>query len=314
MQLNKLKILSLFSGAGGMDLGFIQAGHNIVYANDFDYDSYMTYKNNIGNHITNCDVKDLGFGIIPNYDLLIAGFPCQGFSLANINKKDNDQRNNLYLEIIRALKTTNPKFFLLENVRGIKSINGGKDFNEILKALDGCGYDITFKVMNAADYGVPQTRIRLIINGVRKDLKNKFLYTFPAPTHDKNSHTLSNIRPWVTISEALKDIPEPNEKCEIPNHVHSNYKVTNRNFTGHRNTDGNKPSPTILARGNGGGGVCAIQHPKNHRRMTVRESAIIQTFPMDFIFTGKLMSMYRQVGNAVAVNFAKQLALGFFKK
>ena len=92
-----------------------------------------------------------------------------------------------------------------------------------------------------------------------------------------------------------------------PNHICSQYKVTNRNFTGHRATNPNKPSPTILARGNGGGGVCALQHPKNHRRMSIREQATIQTFPLDFEFTGSMNSCYRQVGNAVPVLFAQHL-------
>ena len=116
---------------------------------------------------------------------------------------------------------------------------------------------------------------------------------------------------WISISDALAEIGEPDTATNLTNHICSNYKVTNRNFTGHRTTDPDKPSPTILARGNGGGGVCAIQHPKNHRRLSVRESAVIQTFPLDFTFSGGLMSTYRQVGNAVAVKFAEALATGF---
>ena len=125
-------------------------------------------------------------------------------------------------------------------------------------------------------------------------------FQFPDPTHDKAT--------WISIGEALKGIPEPNEACSKDmNHIYSKYKVTDRNFTGHRKTDPNKPSPTILARGNGKGGVCAIQHPQNHRRMSVRESAIIQTFPSNFEFIGSMSSMYRQVGNAVPVLFSEHL-------
>jgi len=105
----------------------------------------------------------------------------------------------------------------------------------------------------------------------------------------------------------LADIPEPADKHTLINHICSKYKVTNRNFTGHRTTDPTKPSPTILARGNGKGGVCAIQHPENHRRMSIREQAIIQTFPNSFEFIGSMNSCYRQVGNAVPVNFGKAL-------
>lgn len=314
MKLQNLKILSLFSGAGGLDLGFINVGHEVVFANDNDKDSCDTYKLNIGNHIECGDVADINLNNLPTYDVLTGGFPCQGFSLANINKKNRDSRNDLYINIINVLKRTTPKFFLLENVRGIKSLNKGKDFNDILSALYDCGYMVSFKAMNAADYGVPQSRIRLIITGVRKDLVGGFEYVYPDPTHFKDPGLLKDLKRWVTIGEALKDIPEPSLECNLPNHICSKYKLTNRNFTGHRRTDPDKPSPTILARGNGGGGVCAIQHPRNHRRLSVRESAIIQTFPLDFVFIGGLMSTYRQVGNAVAVKFAEALASGFVRK
>ena len=111
----------------------------------------------------------------------------------------------------------------------------------------------------------------------------------------------------MSIGSAIKHIPDADEANDLPNHIYSKYKITNRNFTGHRKTDADKPSPTILARGNGKGGVCAIQHPMNHRRMSIRESATIQTFPTYFEFIGKMNSCYRQVGNAVPVLFAKCL-------
>jgi DNA (cytosine-5)-methyltransferase 1 len=304
----KLKVLSLFSGAGGLDLGFLNAGHEIVFANDFDQDSCETYRKNIGDHIFFGDVKDINVDKLPAYDILIGGFPCQGFSRANVNKVKDDHRNDLYLHVIEILTKTKPNLFLLENVRGIKTLNGGKDFSEILLALEDCGYIVKHQVLNAADYGVPQNRIRMIITGVKRELKASYKYVYPTPTHSKDGILLPK---WVSISEALVGIGEPHSDANLPNHICSKYKVTNRNFTGHRKTDPDKPSPTILARGNGGGGVCAIQHPKNHRRMSVRESATIQTFPLNFFFCGGLMSTYRQVGNAVAVKFAEAIAQGF---
>jgi DNA (cytosine-5)-methyltransferase 1 len=133
-------------------------------------------------------------------------------------------------------------------------------------------------------------------------------FCFPAATHaaPKKAKAL-RLKPWVSIGKALARIPEPDERHSLPNHIYSKYKVTNRNFTGHRTTDPDKPSPTILARGNGKGGVCAIQHPLNHRRMSIRESATIQTFPLKFEFVGQMNSCYRQVGNAVPVLFAEHL-------
>lgn len=305
-----MKILSLFAGAGGLDLGFRNAGHTIVWANDFDQDSCATYKKNIAEHIVCSDVAGIDTKNLPQFDILIGGFPCQGFSRANVNKKKNDNRNNLYLHVLRVLNAKKPKYFCLENVRGILTLNNGSDFSEIKNALSSEGYKTSYKVLNAADYGVPQNRIRVILIGVRQDISKYFKFEFPEPTHTRFEN--SSLPKWISIAEALEGIGEPNES-NLLNHICSNYKVTNRDFTGHRRTDPTKPSPTILARGNGGGGVCAIQHPKNHRRLSVRESAVIQTFPINFEFTGTLSSMYRQVGNAVPVKLAMKIARRFPK-
>ncbi len=306
----KLKVASLFSGAGGLDLGFKKAGHEIVWANDIDLDSTITYRKNIGNEIVHGSISEIPSKNIPDFDLLIGGFPCQGFSRANIHRVENDERNNLYVHVVRILRDRAPKFFLLENVKGIISLNDGHDFNEILMTLRESGYYVQYKVLNAADYAVPQSRVRVIIVGIRNDLLGKYEYTFPKPTHQKNGGAQKN---WVSIGTALRGIPEPSENHKLKNHISSNYKVVHRDFTGHRKTDPDKPSPTILARGNGGGGVCAIPHPYSDRRLTVRESALIQTFPKNFEFSGSLMSMYRQIGNAVPVKLAEALAGGFSK-
>ena len=306
---NRLKVISLFSGAGGFDLGLIQAGHKIVWANDFDQDSVATYLKNIGNHIICKDISVVKMSDIPDADVVVGGFPCQGFSLANLNRSKNDDRNKLYLEFLRVLRSKKPLYFLAENVRGILSLDKGSAIKKITTDFGKTGYRIKYKVFNVADYGVPQCRYRVIIAGTRKDLPLNCDFIYPEPTHHKDNTKLNVfLKPWISVSEALKEIPEPTG-CDLPNHIFSKYKVTNRNFTGHRTTDPSKPSPTILARGNGKGGVCAIQHPRNHRRMSVRESATIQTFPLDFTFLGKLGSCYRQVGNAVPVLFAKHLGL-----
>jgi DNA (cytosine-5)-methyltransferase 1 len=304
-----MDIISLFSGAGGMDLGFVQAGHRIVWANDHDHDAVETYKQNIGQHIHEGDIEGVDLSRLPNADMVIGGFPCQGFSCANLKRSTNDTRNELYLEFLRVLVEKEPRFFLAENVRGILSLDNGRVISMIVRDFEKCGYKVNFEKFNLADYGIPQTRNRVIIVGVREDISDSVLYQFPKPTHSKKMNT--GLRPWVTISEALKNIPEPEESHNFLNHVCSQYKITNRNFTGHRKTDPNKPSPTILARGNGKGGVCAIQHPNNHRRLSVRESAVIQTFPLEFEFFGRMNSMYRQVGNAVPIEFARVLGEEF---
>ncbi|WP_426579029.1 DNA cytosine methyltransferase [Bacillus altitudinis] len=302
-----MKVVSLFSGCGGLDLGFIQAGHEIIWANDIDSDAVKTYRFNIGSHIIEGDLKDIPSSKIPYGDIVIGGFPCQGFSMANKYRVIDDERNSLYREFYRVIRDKQPRYFVAENVRGILSLGKGEVIAQIVQDFESAGYRVKYKLFNLADYGVPQIRQRVILLGVRSDIKEDV--PFPVPEYSKTGE--GNMKTWVTIGEALKDIPEPTEDCNIYNHVYSEYKVTNRNFTGHRLTDPNKPSPTILARGNGGGGVVVIQHPNNHRRMSIRETAIIQTFPMDFVFNGSKTSCYRQVGNAVPPLFACLLAENF---
>ena len=305
-----MRVVSLFAGAGGLDLGLIQAGHEVIWANDFDVDAVATYRKNIGDHIVLGDISSIPSDAIPSADVVVGGFPCQGFSQANMRRFEDDERNKLYLEFLRIVADKQPSYFLAENVRGILSLAGGRAIARIISDFRSVGYEVEARLFNAADFGVPQSRRRVIIAGTRIDLASAARFQFPETTHASPERARTEGKlPWVSIGEALAEIPEPDQDHNLLNHVCSQYKVTNRNFTGHRTTDPTKPSPTILARGNGGGGVCAIQHPKNHRRMSIREQAIIQSFPMDFEFFGKLNSCYRQIGNAVAVDFAKALGL-----
>jgi len=307
-----MRVISLFSGAGGLDLGFLRAGHDIVWANDFDPDCVQTYSRNIGSHIELGDISKFKATRVPDCDMIIGGFPCQGFSCANLKRSPKDERNSLYLHFLRFLRVKKPKYFLAENVRGLLSLSGGRVMDRILKDFSSAGYHVEYKLVNFADFGVPQMRYRVFIIGKIKSLPNSAWPSFPLATHAKPSSRMKNQKPWVTIGDALKKVPEPTDSSHnLYNHVFSRYKITNRNFTGHRWTDPNKPSPTILARGNAKGGVCALQHPRNHRRLSVRESAIIQGFPHKFIFGGSLNSMYRQVGNAVPPLFAEKIAREF---
>lgn len=302
-----MKVVSLFSGAGGLDLGFIKAGFRIVWANDFDEDAVATYKRNIGDHIVHGKIEDIPTDSIPDCDVVIGGFPCQGFSQANMLRFEEDERNKLYLEFLRVVNDKQPKFFFAENVRGILSLGKGAAIKKIESDFESAGYRMQKRLFNTADYGVPQARWRVILVGTRNDVD--FEYEYPKASHASPSKCLKEgLKPWTTIGQALEEIPEPEENHNLVNHVYSQYKVTNRNFTGHRTTNPDKPSPTILARGNGKGGVCAIQHPRNHRRMSIRESAIVQSFPIDYEFIGSMTSCYRQVGNAVPSEFAYHVA------
>ncbi len=300
-----MKIISLFSGAGGLDLGLIQAGNEIIWANDIDKDAVATYKENIGEHIICDDIKNIDITALPVADVVVGGFPCQGFSQANRLRTLDDDRNRLYRFFYTTIKEKRPKFFIAENVKGILSLGHGEAIKQIIADFEEAGYITSVNLVNMADYGIPQTRQRVLIIGQRKDLGDTLRFVFPSPTHSNKG----NLPQWISIKTAIDHFPDPDLENAVLNHIYSAYKVEYRNFTGHRKTDPDKPSPTILARGNGKGGVCAIPHYNGKRRLTIRESASIQTFPEDFHFCGTMNSCYRQIGNAVPVAFAKLLGL-----
>lgn len=299
-----MRIISLFSGAGGLDLGLIMAGNTIIWANDIDRDAVETYKENIGDHIICDDIKNVEIKDLPAADVVVGGFPCQGFSQANLLRTVEDDRNQLYKFFYNTIKIKQPKFFIAENVKGILSLGKGAVIKQIVADFEAAGYITTVNLVNMADYGVPQTRQRVIIIGQRVDLGTEMLFQFPVPTHSK---TGTRLKKWVSIKEAIDHFPDPDTENNVVNHIYSAYKVEYRNFTGHRKTDPDKPSPTVLARGNGKGGVCAIPHYNGKRRLSIRESASVQTFPEYFHFHGAMNACYRQIGNAVPVKFAELL-------
>lgn len=300
-----MNIISLFSGAGGLDLGLIQAGNQVIWANDIDKNAVETYKQNIGDHILLEDIKNVDIDTIPDGDVVVGGFPCQGFSQANRFRMLDDERNALYKFFYRVIKQKQPKFFLAENVKGILTLGKGEAIKQIIADFEKAGYRTELHLVNMANYGVPETRQRVIIVGQRIDLGEEMLFHFPEPTHSKDGK--DGLAKWVSIREAIEHFPDPDEPNDTANHEYSKYKVEYRDYTAHRQTNPDLPSPTILARGNGGGGVCAIPHYNGKRRLTVRESAAVQTFPDDFVFSGVRGSCYRQIGNAVPVLFAKKL-------
>ncbi len=258
---------------------------------------------NICHHIFCGDIKEIDIAEIPQADVVVGGFPCQGFSQANLKRALDDERNQLYKFFYTVIREKQPKFFIAETVKGILSLGKGEAIKQIVADFQSAGYQTMVKLVNMADYGVPQTRQRVLIIGQRTDLGDSMLFKFPEPTNSKNG----DLPKWVSIKEAIDHFPDPDTENDIPNHVYSAYKVEYRNFTGHRQTDADKPSPTILARGNGKGGVCAIPHYNGKRRLTIRESASVQTFPEDFVFEGSMNACYRQIGNAVPVRFSKML-------
>ncbi len=290
---NLVKVISLFSGCGGLDLGFKKAGFEIVWANDFDKEATQSYQQNIGGHIVHKSIYDVDTDDIPDADILIGGFPCLGFTVAKgkDRKLDCDQ-NQLFQEYARVLKAKQPKYFIVENVTGIKS---GKEFNDffhdvILKTFKKAGlngdYKVKYETLTASDYGVPQNRKRIIIFGTRSDIKKEPNY----PTFKINTQT--------TLKDAIYDLPKEHD-ISIPNHSGNKHKVKINGYVGNRQLDWNKPSPTITGRGSRSGGAVIHPHPERHRRLTVRECARIQSFPDDFHFIGSNGACFSQIGNAV---------------
>ena len=397
--MKKPTVISLFAGAGGMDLGFKKAGYEILWANDFDADSVKTYEKNIGKHIVLGDIKAIASKDLPNNpDVVIGGFPCQGFSINNKKRSMEDERNHLYKEMLRIIKDKKPKYFVAENVKGILSLEKGEVIKLIIKDFEKIGYRVNYKLLTASDYGIPQNRQRVFIIGNKIGKENPYpKITHYNPLLKKNQQLDlfdQKLKPYVSAKEVIghlskkrisyNPITHANKKVynhiartnvedtfwgrkyEVNQHDICDYLKEARNksewstqkideYFGYRHTAGHwfrkdnnsgsipnpedwwelkkllkfddtydkavttleektitfeqslrianwdTPSDTITATG-------TEIHPNKKRRISVREAAILQTFPDNFIFEGALGSMYKQIGNAVPVELAKKVA------
>jgi DNA (cytosine-5)-methyltransferase 1 len=325
--MTKLKIASLFSGCGGLDLGFTQADFEMVYANDNASFCWETFEKNHNLKIDKRSIVDVKPEEIPDVDGIIGGPPCQSWSLAGAMRGIKDQRGQLFYEYLKLLEVKKPKFFLAENVSGIISKTHKPEFEKLLKEFEKVGYNISYKLLNAADYGVPQERKRVIVIGLRKDLGKTF--EFPEPTHSKES---KNKLKWVSLKETISNLPKSipakeknktNDHLEFLNHEHMNGGFSTIYMSRNRRKNWEDPSFTIQA-----GGRHAPLHPSStkmikfnddewkfetdnpkQRRLSVRECARIQTFPDNFIFYYKnIADGYKMIGNAVPVKLAKIIA------
>lgn len=297
------RVASLFAGCGGLDYGFHKnKSYTHVFVNDFDKDACDSYEKNFHIVPTYGDIKQIK--TIPDCDIILGGFPCQGFSMANPYRSENDTRNDLYLEILRLLKLKKPRYFLLENVKGLLNMGGyetkedkknqtGKVMKVILNDLRECGYYVKFKLFDIKEYDVPQKRQRVIIIGVRNDIN--FVPEWPEPSTQK-----------LTLRDAIGDLPIE-YKPEIQ-HIGTKHKCVVTGYLGNRELRWDDASPTITGRGGGSGGPVIHNHPSLERRLTVRECARIQTFPDSFQFSGSISSMYKQLGNAVPCKFSEYLS------
>jgi DNA (cytosine-5)-methyltransferase 1 len=308
------RVLSLFSGAGGMDLGFTggftylgqhyeRLPFQIVRAYDVDPRAVATYNANLDPVCQVADVTTLELGELPRgIDVVLGGFPCQDFSFTGKRQGLTVHRGRLYLAMVRVIEALTPKVFVAENVKGLLSANGGLAKEIITNdfANAGPGYRIYTRVLDAADYGVPQRRERVFIVGVRKDLKGEF--RFPEPTHHKlGGGPLIALPKWRSVKEALEDLEDPEAHAKLPN---AEWVMSGPSLRWKRDhpLDPNTPSKTILAEH-------VLFHYKLGRRLSVRESARLQGFPDTFTFLAPSVSSgYRLVGNAIPPVLAWHIA------
>ena len=343
---NKWNLLSLFSGCGGLDLGFELAGlkavmgetvmekafadkevfdaniennvFNTIYVNDIFDEARETYAQNAGRYVymDKSDIRKIKE--FPKADIVLGGFPCPGFSEAGPRLVD-DKRNFLYLHFIRCLMQSKPKIFVAENVKGMMTLGKGEVFKQIVQDFAAAGYTIYHKLLNSAEYGVPQVRERVILVGVRNDLD--YQYVHPEPTH---GYGVENLKEVVTLRDAIGDLE--NDPGDYFTGSYSTIFMS-RN----RKKNWSQPSFTIQASGRqapihpGGEPMVKIgkdqyafsDGEENNRRLSVKEIARIQTFPDWYEFSrgssnrnenAKLDLVYKQIGNAVPVRLALAVA------
>jgi DNA (cytosine-5)-methyltransferase 1 len=320
-----MKVLSFFAGAGGLDLGFIRAGADVIWANEYDKKIWNTYEaNHPDTYLEKRGITDIKPEEIPDAEGMIGGPPCQSWSRAGKLRGIEDNRGRLFYDFIRILEAKKPKFFLAENVAGMLLPRNEKALGEIKKLFKeaGEGYELSFQLLNASDYLVPQDRKRVFFVGYRKDLGMKF--EFPEP-----------IEMSLSLRAAISDLADNaipakegnytnGEDCRFPNHEYFTGSFSSLYMSRNRVRGWDEHSFTIQASGRH-----APLHPqapkmetvdkdlkrfvpgKEHlyRRLSVREVARIQTFPDEFIFHYKnLADAYKMIGNAVPVRLAQVIA------
>ena len=302
------KVVSLFSGCGGADLGIIGnfifnkkyyeiLPFKLVYAMDIDQKALNTYAENFQCEKVVCkDISDTSIDEVPDCDIVIGGFPCQSFSTVNPTKDPFDDRANLYKQMARIVKAKQPKVFIAENVKGLMILHKGKIFDKVIKTFEEVGYTTYSKLINSADYGVPQRRERVIIVGVRNDINDMLEYEFPKETNTDN---------WIPLSVAVHKLAIDEQKYYFSERAVQGMKNAKNNMKRGLYQDLNKPCLTVtshLAKVslNSRDPVLLVNSEKElYRRFTPLEAARIQSFPDKFKFIGSEADAYRQIGNAI---------------
>jgi DNA (cytosine-5)-methyltransferase 1 len=304
-----LKVISLFAGCGGSDLGIIggfdflgkkykKLPVSIVHASDYDKSAVDTYNKNFNHSAVCCDVRALSSNSLPDCDVVLGGFPCQSFSTVNPTKNTNDARANLYKEMLRIVSEKLPMAFIAENVKGMMTLEKGTIMKRILSDFESIGYNVKFKLLNAADYGIPQRRERVFIVGIRSDINVEF--EFPKPVLSENA-----TNSWVPLNKIVTKLKIEDSKYYFSKRAVEGMKNAKPNMKRGLFQDLNKPCLTItshLAKVslNSRDPVLLVNPEEElYRRFTVKEAAGIQSFPEQFEFPVSDHQAYKQIGNAI---------------
>ena len=307
----KYKLVSLFSGIGGLDLGFEYAGYDVIWANDFDKYAVQAYKANVGENIVHGDIRIVKKDI-PDHDVLVGGFPCQPFSsLGKLEGFDDSQgRGTLFFEIMDIIKTHDTKVVVLENVKNLLTHDGGRTFERIKSEFDDAGYDLFYQILNSADYGVPQRRNRLFMVAFNRRYYKVNQFTFPEPQELKVS-TLDLLDKDVTAQYFLtKKVAETvlsrgkNNAVSAPTiDLDISKTLTATMHKWHRASQDNYFTDEINHK------KYCDENRINIRRLTPNECRKLQGFPDDWKFVVSDLQSYRQFGNAVTVNVSYAVAV-----
>ena len=303
--MEKLRVASLFCGCGGTDVGLLgdfdflgkhyaSNSMEIVYANDIDDNACNIFKENFGIAPDNRDIREVKSEDIPEFDILTGGFPCQSFSIIAQNPKRlgvKDERGKLFFEMCRILKERQPKCFIAENVKGILTANKKSAFPLIMKEFEDSGYNVQYRILNSANYGVPQKRERVIIVGFRKDLEMEF--SFP-------DTKIRNEDDFIPLKEVIEK--KVDEKYFFSERAVAGMMKKRESMNKGRAQDLNKPCNTVganLAKVSLNSTDPVLMEGKRYRRFTPREVARIQSFPEKFELVGSETAQYRALGNAI---------------
>ncbi len=302
-------VCSLFSGIGGIDLGFIQAGFDIVWANEMDAAACRTYRHNFPNtNLIEGNIKRIATSDIPDCDVLTAGFPCQPFSIAGLQKGFKDRDGNLFFEITRIIDAKRPKVVFLENVPNLMEHDDGKTFLVIFNGLAQFGYTVYYRVLASNDYGnLPQIRKRIYIVAIREDISNR-LYQYPEPME-------LTLKSSDIINRSVKqhDIyyyTEGKMYDRLAAHMKDRkaiYRITDTEVRWTKN----QMCPTLTANmGTHKDRVHVVWDDYGIRKMTLRECLDFQGFPKEFYFPNTITidDAYKQIGNTVSVPVIARLA------